>query len=382
MGVGLTIAGLLSLLVGIPAGHLADRRGAREILVCLYLLETLAMASFVLVHDVVTFVVAATAYTCTDKAANAVRQGLIAGAMPPDQRVSGRAYLRSVTNLGIGAGSLVAGVAIAIGTREAYVSMVLGDAVTYGLAALVILRLPRTPPAGVPAAGGMLVALRDRPYVVVTALQGLLGMHYVLLEVGVPLWVDRYTKAPTWTVALVFVVNTACCVLFQVRMARTAVDVHSSAGAVRKGSLLLGGSCAIFALSSGRSAQVAVGVLLVAALVNVAGELLQAAGSWGLGFGLAPEHAQGQYQGLYATGFAGAQMLGPIVVTMTVIRYGPPGWLVLGAFFVVIGCLSVPAAAWAQRSRASAGEEVPDVARLVEADDPSTSVTRGTQPAE
>lgn len=351
VGIGLTAAGLLSLFVGIPVGHLADLRGAREILVALYVLELLAVSSLVLVHSFVGFLLASIAYTCTDKAANAVRQGLIATALPAEQRVAGRAYLRSVTNLGIGAGAAIAGVAIAIGTREAYVAMVLGDAATYGLAALVVRRLPRSGPRPSTHEGGMLVALRDRPYLLVTVLQGVLGIHYVLLEVAVPIWVDRHTEAPTWTVALIFLVNTACCVLLQVRASTTATDVPSSARAARNGALLIGASCVVFALSSGRSAAVAVVVLVVAALVHVAGELLQASGSWGLGFGLAPEHAQGQYQGLYSTGFAAASMVGPVLVTMTALRFGLPGWIFLGIVFVSAGIASVPAAAWADRQR-------------------------------
>lgn len=352
VGVGLTVAGLLSLLVGIPAGHLADLRGAREILVALYVVEMLAVSSLVLVHGFRGFVLVSIAYSCADKAANAVRQGLIATALPADQRVPGRAYMRSVTNLGIAGGAAVAGVALAIGTREAYVSLVLGDAVTYGLAALVVRRLPRSQPRDVVAPGGMLIALKDRPYLLVAVIQGLLGMHYVLLEVAVPLWVDRYTNAPRWSVALVFLVNTAFCVLLQVRVSRRATDVPSSARATRDGAFLIAASCLVFALASGRTAAVAVLVLVVAALVNVAGELLQASGSWGLGFGLAPEHAQGQYQGLYSTGFAAAGMLGPVVVTMTAISIGTGGWVILSAFFVVAGLASVPSASWAERTRA------------------------------
>ena len=351
VGAGLTFAGLLGLLVGIPAGHLADLRGAREVLVVLMVLQAFAMASYAVVHSFIGFLLVATIYTCLDRAGSAVRQGLVASALAPEERVSGRAYLRAVTNLGISFGAAVAGVAIAFDTRTAFVALVLGDAVTYLLAAGVLLRLPRSIRRESPVEGGMLVALRDGPYVVVTALGAIVGMHYVLLEVAVPLWVSEHTQAPTWSVALLFLVNTACCVLFQVRASRGAVDVASSALAVRKGSLLLGASCVIFALAARQTPAVAVAVLVIAVLVNVSGELLQAAGSWGLGFGLAPEHAQGQYQGLYVTGFAAASMLGPLVVILTAVQHGLVGWMALGLLFALGGIGTVPAAAWAERTR-------------------------------
>jgi predicted MFS family arabinose efflux permease len=352
VGLGLTFAGLLSLLVGIPVGHLADLRGAREVLMALLVAQGLVMTSLALVHSFGAFVLVVVAFACLDKAANAVRQGLVARALPADQRVSGRAYLRSLTNLGIGAGSVFAGFAIAADTRSAYLALVFGDAVTYVLAAGATYRLPATAHADRRTGGSMLVAVRDKPFLAVTAVNALLSTHFAVLEIGVPLWVDRRTSAPTWTVAVLFLINTACCVLFQVRASRGAVDVPTSARVLRNGAFLLAGSYLVFALSGGRSTTVAVAVLVVAALVNVLGELKQSAGSWGLGFGLARESAQSQYQGLYSTGFAVSSMLGPVLVTQTAIAHGAPGWVFLAVFFAAAGAVAVPVSAWAERERA------------------------------
>jgi MFS family permease len=354
VGLGLTLAGLASLLVGVPAGHLADLRGARELLIVLNVVEAGAMASLVLVHSFASFLVVTIAYSCIDKSSNAVRQGLVARVFAPEERVRGRAYLRSITNLGISFGAALSGLAIAADTREAYVALVLGDATTYLVAAWFLSRLPASVPGATAHTGGMLIALRDRPFVAVTLLSGVMSIHYVLLEVALPLWIDRYTDAPTWTIALLFLINTACCVLFQVRAAQRAVDVRSSALSNRRGGVLLALSCVVFALSDGLPAALAVAVLVLGALVNVAGELFQAGGAWGLGFGLSPEHLQGQYQGLYTTGFAASNMIGPLLVTSTVIALGRPGWLIIGAIFVVAGVALVPVSAWAERSRVPA----------------------------
>lgn len=351
VGVGLTVAGLAGLLVGIPAGHLADRRGAREVLVALLVAQGLAMASFVLVHSFASFLLVATVFTTLDRASSAVRQGLVAAALPPDQRVNGRAQLRAITNVGIAVGAALAGLALAADSRGAYLSLVLGDGLSCLLAAAVLLRLPPGVRRTAQEAGSMTLALRDRPFVVVTALNAVLGVHYALIEVAVPLWVVTRTDAPRSVVAVLFLVNTACCVLLQVRVARAAVDVRTSAVAVRRGGLLLGASCLVFAASDGRSAGVAVAVLVVATLVNVAGELSQAAGSWGLGFGLAPEHAQGQYQGLFQTGFGAAQGMGPLLVTATAVQ-GVWGWAVLAVLLGATGVVTVPVTAWAERHRA------------------------------
>lgn len=346
VGVGLTVGGLLGLLAGVPAGHLADRRGAREVLVAVMLLQAAALAAFALVHSFPAFLLVAAVFTVLDRATSAVRQGLVAAALPAEERVRGRAYLRAVTNVGIAGGAALAGLALAADTRGAYLALVLGDAASTVLAAGVLLRLPRSVRRTAVEAGRMTRALRDRPFVVVTALSAVTTLHYAVLEVGVPLWVVGHTSAPRSVVALLFLLNTACCVLLQVRVSGTASDVPSSARAVRRGGLLLAASCLVFAASGEGPAGVAVAVLLVAALVNVAGELYQAVGSWGLGFGLAPEHAQGSYQGLFSTGTAAAQGLGPLVVTATAVQ-GVWGWAVLAGVLAGAGAATPPAAGWA-----------------------------------
>jgi predicted MFS family arabinose efflux permease len=172
VGVGLTLAGGLGLLVGIPLGHLADRRGPREVLLALLVAEAFATAAYVLVDSYAAFLIAAAFVVTLDRGSSAVRQGLIAQVLDPAQRVRGRAALRSVTNVGFAVGSTVAGIAIAIDTRAAYDLLIVGDALTFLAAAALLLRLPHVAPA--PPRGDddgpRLIVLRDRPYLLVTLL--------------------------------------------------------------------------------------------------------------------------------------------------------------------------------------------------------------------
>jgi MFS family permease len=351
VGVGLTLAGLVALLVGVPAGHLADLRGAREVLLVLLTGQAAVMCLLPFVHGFPAFLGVMTGYAVLDRAGNAVRQGLIAGVFAADERVRGRAYLRAVTNLGISGGSALAGAAIAVDSRTAYEVLIVADAGTYLLAALAIRALPVRPRRARTDDDSVLTALRDTPFVVVTLLSGLMALQYSLLEVGLPLWVDRYTDAPRWTIAGLYLVNTIACVLFQVRAAQSATDVRSSARVNLRGALFVAASCLVFALSQGRAEGVAIALLVAGAAVHVTGELFQSAGSWGLGFGLAPEHAQGQYQGLYSTGFAASMTVGPLVITSTVIAWGRPGWYLLACVFLVVGLAMLPVSRWAERTR-------------------------------
>lgn len=350
VGLGLTIAGALGLLVGVPLGTLADRRGPRELLIWLLLGQAAATAGYLLVRSFPSFLVAACFVVALNRGASAVRQGLIATVLPADKRVAGRAYLRVVTNVGVGLGSAVAALALHLDTRAAYVALIIGDVVTYLVAAPLTARLPHVPPVLVGRSGPRLPVLRDRPYVAVTLLSAVLSLQYGLLEVGVPLWVAEHTQAPRVMVAVLFVFNTAVVVALQVRASRGSDDVRVAAAVSRRSGLLFAVACALFALAGFPGAGLAVVLLVAAGTVHVLGELLQAAGSWGLAFGLAPEGAQGQYQGLSSTGFALSTMLAPLVMA-AVVTVGWVGWLCLGVLFAAAGALTVPVTSWALKNR-------------------------------
>ena len=349
VGLGLTVAGGLGLLVGIPVGHVADRRGPREVLVVLMLGEAVATLSYVFVRSFGVFLVAVCLVVTVDRAASAVKQGLLAQVLPVEDRVAARAFLRAVTNVGFAIGSGIAGLGILIDTHGAYDALIVGDAVTFAVAALLLLRLPHVPPQP-PASGPRLVVLRDRPYLAVSALVAVMSLHVSLLDVGLPLWVEGHTHAPRAIVAVIFIVNCVIVALFSVRFARGSETVAGAARAGARAAVLLALSCVVFAATSGPAATIAAIVLVLAAIVQVGGEMAQAASGWGLAFGLAPDHAQGQYQGAASTAVAIAMMAGPATMA-GVTSAGTLGWLAYGAVFLIAGFATVPVAAWAATSR-------------------------------
>lgn len=357
VGIGLTIAGAVGLLANVPAGRIAELYGPRGVLVVTTVLAGVFMALYGVIHSFPVFVLVACGELVTTNASSAVRNGLIATAIPVAERVHTRAYLRSVTNLGIGVGAALAGLALHFDSRAAYLSLIYGDAATFIAAAALAMKLPHVPPLPkLIGDGPQLVALRDRPYLTVVALNALICLHNGLLEIAVPLWVVRHTSAPKIMVAVVFVMNTAMCVLLQVRASRDVDTIPASITAFRRSGLLLLVSCVLYAAAGGRSTTVAIILLLVAEMVHVGGELLQAAGSWGFGFGLAPERLQGQYQGLFTMSFSVSNMLGPIIVTTFVVGGGWWGWTGIGVAFALIGAAMAPVGRWAQANRPTVAE--------------------------
>jgi len=355
LGLALTIAGLCGLLAAVPIGHLADRTGPREVLRALLVLLAALTVGYLFVGTTGQLAVMASLVAVADRGSNAVRNALSATLSESGDRVRFRAYLRAVTNVGISVGTLLAGLALAVDTRAAYLSVFVLNASTFLATAVVLGRLPHVPPVPASPHGPALRVLRDRPYVAATALNSVFALHFGLLEIAMPLWVAQRTSAPTWFVSVLLLVNTSSCVLFQVRVARGLDLVPDAARAYRTAGVFVGVACVTFAAAADEPLWLAVPLLLVAAGLHVMGEMLGSAGQWGVSMGLAPAESQGQYQGFSATGFAASQMLGPVVLTLLCIEWGRPGWLLLGLVFAATAAGLPPVAAWALRTRARYG---------------------------
>ncbi|MEV0644718.1 MFS transporter [Phytomonospora sp. NPDC050363] len=351
VGLGMTLAACLGLFAGVPIGGWADRRGPRGIAVGFGVAAAVVDLGYLLVGDFIGFVVVAALVSVLGTGSHAARGALIAGSVPPEQQVRTRAYLRSVTNVGWTLGAPLAGIALQVDRREVYVALILVTVALYFTAALMYLRVPALKPTPAAKKESRTLALRDKPYVALTALNAVMTVHFQVFNVVIPLWVVSRTSAPAWMVSVLAVLNTTFIILLQVRVSRGSATIRGAARAQRNAGFLLFGACALYALAADRSVGLAIAALCLGGLLHVFGELLHAAGGWGLSFDLAPAHAQGQFQGLYNTGFQIAEIIAPAALVALVIGQGMRGWLILGAAFVAAG-LAVPLAArWAERTR-------------------------------
>lgn len=357
MGLGLTIAWSVALVLSVPLGHLADRKGPRSTAVALFVCAGLAIASYLFVSSFALFLVGACAYAVSQRGGSAAQQALLAGLVSEGEVTKVRAYVQSSYNAGLAVGSALGGVALLADRREAYYAVFALNALAFFAAAFVLSRVPEVPPApAVEAAahGGGASVLKDRPYVVVSVLNTLLLLHIPLVDIALPLWIAQHTAAPVWLLSLMFMLNTVSVVLFQVRVSRGVTGLHSATRHIFVGSVLLGLGCVVFALTSvGSSAWVAGVLLLVAVAIQALGEMMQAAGSWEVSFGLAPAGKHGQYQAFFGNGTTVAEMVGPLLLTGLIVYWGVPGWLLLGALFIVVAALMRPAVRWGERVRDS-----------------------------
>lgn len=353
LGLGLTIAGLIGLLAGVPAGELADRRGPRAVLLLTLAVQTATMAAFLFVHGWAAFTAIATLDLLALSASNAARGALVAR-IGGERPAEFRARLRTFVNLGVVLGTLGAAAAVQIDTRAAYTALILLNAASYLGCGLLLLRVPAYPAVARPARAGRWAVLRDRPFALLAAVDGAMGLQYPVASLLLPLWLAQHTHAPRWTVPAVCALNSLCCVLFQIPIGSRVETPGEGGRALRWAGLLFLVSCPLMALTADLPSWAAVLLVLPAMAAHSLGEVWQSSGSFALGFGLAPEHAQGQYQGLLGLGFDTGQAVAPAVLTTLCLGLGQLGWLLLGAFFAGLGLLGPPLAAWAERTRPGA----------------------------
>ncbi|MFF2042002.1 MFS transporter [Kitasatospora sp. NPDC058170] len=342
VALGLTVAGVCGVLAGVPMGRLADRVGSRRLLLVVGPLEAAAVLGYAFVHSFAAFVALACAATVLERGSVAVRSALIARALPAEGQVRARALLRSVMNAGLVVGSGGAAIALQSDSYTGYVIVLVLDALSFlGAAALLVgLPVPDGPAGPAEAAGAPVkrrTALRDRRYLLVTALHAVLELQLAVLGVGLPLWIVLGTDAPPAVLAAVNVVNCLLVVLFQVRASRGVTDVATAARACARGALLLAAACLVYAAAQYGPAALAAGVLLAGALVHTLGELLTSAGGWTLSLDLADPRAHGEYQGVFMSGQAAAHVIGPLVITLTAVDHGAVGWVVLAGLFALAG---------------------------------------------
>jgi len=218
----------------------------------------------------------------------------------------------------------------------------------YALSALLLVRLPASVDApsreqraadareaDPDAAGAARSPWRDPRYLLFSALAAVFAIQFVVLNIGVPLWVAHDTVAPEFLVSIVFVVNTVLVIALQVPLSRGTYDLRRAGNVTAVAGVLMAFGCVLYGAAAGTSLLATVVLLIAASVLHALSEVLSQAGAWGLSFELADQRRPGAYQGMYSMAFAVASMVGPLVITWTAISLGFVGWLILGAMFLL-----------------------------------------------
>jgi MFS family permease len=347
-GIGVTAAGIVGMVLGGPAGYLADRIGSREVLVGLGLIQGTAIFTYTFIREFWLILLVTCVVTAAERATPGIRIAAIAGLTGGEERLNTISTARVMTQVGIVAGAAVGGFVLSSDNRTAYV-VLLGTygALHIGCALFLMVRLPHVTSLADRNVKRRALVLRDRPFLVIAGLNGVLALSWGMVNPGVPLWISHHTQAPLWILSVVVAISAGGTVLFQNRVSRWGRTVVSAARLSLWSGVALAVSCLVYAFSLDGAGLPVVLILVGATLIYLIGELLFVSGGYGLSVGLTPEDAHGEYQGAFGTGQAAASMLAPGIMTLLLVEWGLGGWFALAALYLVGGFGTLFAGRWA-----------------------------------
>lgn len=331
--------GLAALLFSVPSGLIADRFGPRRVVFWSHILEGLLLLPLIFIRDFWALVLINVLISLVSTAGHNATSTLISTMGTGEERVSIRAAQRAMANMGIGFGTVFAGIALWLNTELAYEVTIGFDVLLFLVAARFVLRLPNAKPTTKKGDAISFVALKDYRFLGATLLNGIVSLHFVIQGVALPLWILNYTEVPTWWVSVLFVINTVLVTVLQIRMSRGTGTLMMSVKKFRIGTAYLLLSCVVYSLAADLPIWIAASILVTGMVVHTMGELLAAAGSWSIGFDLAEEKHMGQYQGVYSLGWGLGGSFGPLYVTSMILGFGVAGWWIMGGVFLVAGFL-------------------------------------------
>jgi len=357
VGLGLTIAGVVTFAFAVPLGKLSDRYGAKRVWALCSLVEALAYVAWLAVGNLAAFVAALVLLELVSTTSRAARNAYRFDVFPREERVSSSAYFRAARNVGYTLGALMAGVALATNNDDVVRAVPLATAVVLLLNASLVSRLPSTAPHHEGAApieeavrsGSEGSALRNRGYVLMSIFDGVLATHQVLLNVVIPLWLVEETDAPRVLLAWLFGTNTVLAVALQVRAARGVVSVADSLRAQRRGAAFFVLSCAIVLVTHDTVGWVTIALVWLGHVTVTFAELFNSAGDWGLQAELSDPARRGEYQGVSQLGYTVGSVWAPAAYTFLAMEWGTPGWLLIAAIIVAAAVAIHPAARAAER---------------------------------
>ncbi|MER5367168.1 MFS transporter [Streptomyces sp. NPDC002722] len=362
IGVLLGVAGVAGIAGSPLAGRLAGRFPVRSLLIGCHLLRlvTLVLVLVCTGFDALLPVVAVT--YLGDRAAKTLEM-LFATRAAGERRAAYQALSRSAANAGYGVGAGIAAIGLAVGTTGAYRVLILGNALSFVVAAVLVWRTgePSGSAVEVARSGGAAPAARgegkgvvrgggpwrDRGYLGFVLLDIPMNLDDSILAVGLPLWLVNCTSAPHALVPAFLVINTVLVVVLQLSVSKRAEGPRRAARAVLLYGVLMLACCGFLAVATRGGAWAAGAVLLAAALLVTLAELMRSVSSWELAVLLAPQDARAAYLGVAGMSQSIQKSAGPPLLTGVVMAAGPAGWLVLGA--AVAGLAVVQSRACARR---------------------------------
>lgn len=333
-GVVITIGTAVGFAVPLVAGRLVDRFGPRAVVIGSQFTQAAGAFGYLLADGVAVLGVAAVLLAAGQQAFYSSLFALIgdvAGSGPKDRAFAVVAMVRAAC---FGLGGLVVGVVLAGAGPAGLRIAVAADAVSFLVAAAILVAFLRVTVVRHPAPPAGAGVLRNRPYLALIAVTALFALALDFFLIGIPVYVLDILDAPAWLPGAMLALLTA-----MTSVAGTAV-VHWTRRLSRTTSMALGAACyVIWCLASLAAVLVPPGwrpaYLLVTLLPIGVANLIGARGN-ALAEAAAPLALRGRYLAAFQYAFTTAGVAAPAVVALFALGDEVP-WLVIAATSAAAG---------------------------------------------
>ncbi|WP_330330969.1 MFS transporter [Streptomyces sp. NBC_00536] len=343
VGLVLTVTALAVLPGLFAVGRLVDRIGPKPVLIAAALLRVACFAGIASFRGLVPLVVCTLLLALGNRAEQAASPLLAIRLAPQGQSGQWLALTRVAFNAGIGAGALLASLFI-VDTASGFMVLGIVNAAGFALTALLYLRVPPgrpTEPAPRRGLGGTAATpWRNLPFLRAAGANALLLTAALAVESALPVFVLRELRMPSWTVGVLFAVNTMLLTVLQLPLSRVLERF-------RPGLVLAVGGMAYVALYASallaggvpRGAQVA--LLVTGMALYTLGELAVSQAAMVLLTSLPPQREQGAHLAFNQLFAGGATALAPLLVATLLAAFPLTLWWVLAAGSVLAALLAV-----------------------------------------
>ncbi|MEU4164926.1 MFS transporter [Actinoplanes sp. NPDC026670] len=340
VGLGLTVAGVAAFLAALPMGKLVDRFGPKRMWAVSAAGQAAMFAVWPFITDFQGYLLMAVGMEVIGALGNAAHGAYTIDVLPPEERVTSRAYMYSALNLGFTLGSLLGGIALAFHSNDVLHALPWFTAVVFLVNAAAVTRLPRaahdnrTPAerkVKIPGPG----PLRNPGWLLTSFFTGVFWTNQVLLNVVIPLWLVEQTDAPRVLLAFLFGTNTVMCVFLPMAAARGVTGLTTALRAVRVSSTFFVISCLITLATHDTVGWVTIALVWLGHVTVTGAELYLSAANWTFEAELMDPRRRGAYQGASEMSATLGKVWAPAVYTFLAMNWGATGWLIIAGVIVV-----------------------------------------------
>ncbi|ASW56517.1 MFS transporter [Plantactinospora sp. KBS50] len=363
VGLGLTVAGVVSFLFAYPAGRLTDRIGPKRMWAVGAFVAALLFGAWPFIGSFGGYLAMVVCFEIIENAAGAGRNAYILDVMPEAERVATQAYMYSSLNVGFTLGAIIGGVALAIDDLTLIRWMPLFTLAIGLLNAVFIARLPRAPhdiarsarrrrAAGAKPAGRG--PLRNLGWILGSFFSGTMWTNQVLLNIVIPLWLVQATDAPHWLLAWLFGTNTVLCIFLPAYTSRGVETVSDGLRSVRISGFFFVAACLITMATHSTVGLVTIFLVWLGHVAVTGAELYFSAANWAFQAKLMDPARRGEYGGVAEVFSTLGGRWAPALYTFLAMSWHPAalpgaGWLVIAGISLLAVVGYHPSARMAQR---------------------------------